>query len=241
MVGVSSRFHTTAPLPMRRSRRASPSSEPMASPSGLTWLVSRKRLPWRTLRSRSSGAFIPPILQALQKVGNPLAVLGPTVELEDELGGRARAEPVGQLGAQEPLGMPQTLDGLQPLFLGAERRHLDHRPSQILADLDRGHVDQPDARVVHVPEQQVVELGAHQIADTVVAVLHCAPSRICGSQRVKNASVWLSTRLWISSIRCSISPSRLVTAASEISARWCRSWKPVSAIDTRKRWWMRST
>src|SRR5687767_5555275 len=116
---------------MRRSMRARPSSEPMASPSGLMWLVSRKRLPCRILRSRSSGAFIPPIVQALQKVGNPLAVLGAAVELEDELGGGARAEPMRQLRAQETLGVPQALDGPQPLFLGAERRHLHHRPLQV--------------------------------------------------------------------------------------------------------------
>src|SRR5215218_714304 len=138
---------------MRRSRRASPSSEPMASPSGLTWLVSRKRLPCRTLRNRSSGAFIPPIVQALQKVGNPLAVLGPAVELEDELGSRARAEPVSQLRAQEPLGMPEAFDRLLPLFVGAQRRYLDRRPPQVRSHLDRGHVDQPDARILYVPEQ----------------------------------------------------------------------------------------
>src|SRR3954469_17941476 len=108
------RFHTTAPLPRPRSRRARPSSEPMASPSGLMWLVSRNRLPCRMRRSRSSGAFIPP-MEALQNVRDPLTVLGPTVELEDQLRGRPRPEPVGQLRAQEPLGVAEAVDGLLPL------------------------------------------------------------------------------------------------------------------------------
>ena len=103
-MGQTSRFQTTASFPRLRSTRASPSSEPMASPSGLTWLVSRKRLPCRMRRSRSSGAFVPG-MQALQEFGDLLAVLGAAVELEDELGGDAQAQAVGQLAAQEAAGV----------------------------------------------------------------------------------------------------------------------------------------
>src|SRR5579864_7097248 len=98
MAGVSSRFHTTAPLPSRRSSRASPSSEPMATPSGLTWLVSRKRLPCRILRNRSSGAFVAG-MEALQEIGDGLAVLGAAVELEVQLRRHPQPQPAGELGA----------------------------------------------------------------------------------------------------------------------------------------------
>src|SRR5690242_1445455 len=102
------------------------------------WLVSRKRLPWRIFRSRSSGAFIP-AMQALQNVGNPLAVLGAPVELEDELGSDAQPEAVGQLGSEEAPRMAQRLDGLQTLlFVLAQHRDLDHGALQVGGEVHLG-------------------------------------------------------------------------------------------------------
>src|ERR1700724_851125 len=126
MAGIWSRFHTTAPLPRLRSRRARPSSEPMASPSGLTWLVSRKRLPCRILRKRSSGAFVA-AMEALPEVGDGLAVLGAAVELEVTLGRRPQPQAAGELRAQEAAGRLEGRDRGDAVLLGAQRRALDHR------------------------------------------------------------------------------------------------------------------
>src|SRR5579863_168472 len=225
MAGIWSRFHTTAPLPRRRSSRASPSSEPMASPSGLTWLVSRKRLPCRILRSRSSGAFVAGI-EALQKVGNGLAVLGAAVELEMQLRRHPQPQAAGELGAQEAAGVLERGDGALSLLLGAQGREPDHRLVQVGGDVD---VDEPqqarmfDARVVDVALHQVGELGAQQVRHPAGAPAHGAASSSCGSQRVRYASAWLSTRSRMCSISFSISASFCVTMAIEISARWWRS------------------
>src|ERR671918_127637 len=101
MGGVASAFHTTALLPSLRSTRARPSAEPIASPSGLTWLLSRKRLPWRIrARSVSGGVFVV-MVQFLQDLRHADAVLGAAVEDEHQLGDGAQVQPAGELAAQE--------------------------------------------------------------------------------------------------------------------------------------------
>src|SRR3954471_2117544 len=111
---MESRVHTTAPLPSLRRMRARPSSEPMASPSGDMWLVSRNRLPCRMSESRLSGAVLVVIVivQRLQQGGDVNAVLGPAIELEDQLGSDAHVQPRGELLAQETSGVLQRVDGV---------------------------------------------------------------------------------------------------------------------------------
>src|SRR5438105_2252361 len=121
--------------------RARPSSEPTASPSGDRWLVSRKRLPCRISASRFSGALfvIVVMVQRLQKGGDLNAVLGPAVELEDQLGGRAHAQAVGELGTQETGGMAQGGDRLFARRLLAQHRDADARPPQVGGDVHLRH------------------------------------------------------------------------------------------------------
>src|SRR5262245_37252731 len=108
----------------------------MASPSGETWLVKRKRLPCRIFLSRSSGAFVWP-MEALQEVCDLLALLGATVELEDELrGDPQRLQALGELRAEEAAGVLQAGDGLHALALLAQSGDLDHRPAEVGGDGD---------------------------------------------------------------------------------------------------------
>src|SRR5262245_38257749 len=166
--------------------RARPSAEPIASPSGLTWLVSRKRLPWRIRLSRSSGAFVVADMEALQKIGDVLAVLGAAVELELELGSNTKmAHAPGDLGAEETLGVAERVDRGQALRLLTERRDPDRGVAEVGADLDRDHGRELDPRVLDLAQQEVGELGAQEVADPVGAPAHDAGSRTWGLQSVR--------------------------------------------------------
>src|SRR6187397_2677507 len=141
---MGSRFHTTAPLPSLRSTRASPSSEPTASPSGDRWLVSRKRLPCRISDSRLSGAVLFVVLlvvvmmQRLQEGGDVHAVLGPAVERELQLGGGPQAQARAELAAEETGGMLERGDGALASGLLAHHRDGDPRLAQVGGDVDLG-------------------------------------------------------------------------------------------------------
>src|SRR6202521_3591486 len=197
----------------------------MASPSGLTWLLSRKRLPCRILRSSSSGAFVAG-MEALQEVGDGLAVLGAAVELEMQFRGHPQPQPPGKLRAQEATGVVEGGDRPLALLLGAQGGDLDHCLVQVGGDVDVDETHQAgvrDAGVVDLAPHQVGELGAQQVSHPVGAPAHGWASSSCGSQRVRETSGWLSRRSLICSINFWISDSFCVTTAIEISARWCSS------------------
>ena len=208
----------------------------MASPSGLTWLVSRKRLPCRICDSRSSGAFIPPIVQALQEVGDPLAVLGPAVELEGELGGDPQCAAGGRAACagsrvawRRRLDAPPRAASSSP---STETRRAACRRSGVTSTAETV----ARRRAGRGPRAgAAVDSSARSRSPTrSVRRLIARSSRICGSQRRSGTPRAARRRGGASRPSGGRSRSRSsVTTAIEISARWCRSWKPVSATDTR--------
>src|SRR6185295_14031833 len=215
----------TALLPRRRRILARPRQEPIASPSGLAWLVSRKRLPCRIRRSRSSGAFVVvATMEALQEIGDVLTVLRAAVELEGQLGRDAQmAQAPGDFGTQETLGVLERLDGRDALGFLAEDGDIDGRVAQVGGHVDRGDGREPDPRILDLAQEEVRELRAQDVPHPIGAPAHACASSTCGCHSVKYASGSPSIRSRISSSMRSASLSVWATAAIEISARCRRS------------------
>ena len=106
---------------------------------------------------------------ALDVVEDSLDAVAPLdrfVEEELQQGNPLEPEPAADLAAQEGRRPPERARRLAPGLLVAERRVIDAGDLQVRRDVHVRDGQEADARVVHLPGQEIGDLRAQLIADT---------------------------------------------------------------------------
>jgi hypothetical protein len=107
------------------------------------------------------------LLDFYQDALDPVVPFDAFVVEELQFGRTSEAEASGELTAKEGRRALQRPCGLPTGFLIAQRRVEDMCVLEIGADLDAGHGQEADARVVHLPAQHPRNLYADLIADAL--------------------------------------------------------------------------
>src|SRR4051812_41552679 len=177
-------------LPSASSANAIASCDPIESPSGLAWDVSRKRCRRRISSeirrtaeaAASTDSLIivgrtdcviagivsrgPFRLELLKNPFDPVAVFDRLVVEERQFGNPLQAETLPDLPAQERCRTPERARRLALRFVVADQRVVDARLLQVCRHLDARDREEPDARIVDVPGQERRKLRLDLIADT---------------------------------------------------------------------------
>src|SRR3954462_10018372 len=177
-------------LPSASSANAIASCDPIESPSGLAWDVSRKRCRRRisseirrTAEAAAStdsliivgrtdcviasvGSRGPFRLELLKNPFDPVAVFDRLVVEERQFGNPLQLETLSNLPPQKGCRTPERAGRLALCFVVADRRVVDTRLLQVRRHLDARDGEKPDSRIVNVPGQQRRKLRLNLIADT---------------------------------------------------------------------------
>src|SRR4029453_14882719 len=144
------------------------SNEPSASPSGFSWVTSRKR---SFERSASATACRSLLLCVWGDLFDELGHAGPPpdgrIVFEGQLGSPLHSQLPGEARLQNAVGSGQPGERLPALRLGPEHAHEDARVPQVWRRLDSGDGDEADPRVLQLAER----LRDH-LADGLVDATH---------------------------------------------------------------------
>src|ERR671925_1175656 len=114
------------------------SSDPRASPSGFSWVVTRKRSCSRTASAivRRSVSVVFAWRELIDKPGEPYAPLYRRIVLEGQLGGSLETKLAVDTALQHSVRGLKTVERGPALALGAEHADEDRRLAQVRARLD---------------------------------------------------------------------------------------------------------
>ena len=174
-----------------RSRRARPSSEPMASPSGLAWLVSRKRRGWPdAARSGSQESSRFRCASFVEKLGRSRWLYSaPRSSSKSSSGVTRSLQSAARAGVRrKPLACSSASIVCWRVCLVAEHRDHDAGVAEVAGDLDARDGGQRDPRIAHLAQQQHRQLACGAVVDAIGSLAHSPSSRICGSQPRTTAS-----------------------------------------------------
>src|SRR5438477_1792404 len=181
-IGVSPARYMTASLPSCRSASAIASREPSESPSGFSWLTTRKR---SFARSASTVARMSLVVwgELIDEMCHAHAALDGGIVLERQLRGPLHPQLACKPALEQPVGRGEPLQRRLPLPSRSEHADVDGRVPQVRCRLDAGDGDEADARVLQLRER----LGEH-LPDRLVHPPHAfghGPSVARARQRVR--------------------------------------------------------
>src|SRR5215469_3059334 len=165
--GVVPGRYMTASLPSPRNASVAARSDPSASPSGFSWVTTRKR---SCSRSASAIAFRSVVCvivvrrELVDQLGHTHAALDRRIVLEGQLRSPLHSQLVGELRLEDSVrGLEPEKRGLL-LATRAEDAHVDRRVPQVGSRVDSRDAYQADARVLELgqrPRQHV----PHRLVD----------------------------------------------------------------------------
>src|SRR5579862_3734679 len=180
--GASPLRYMTASLPIWRSASVAASSEPRESPSGFSWLTTRKR---SFARSASTMARRSLVVwgELIDQMCHAHAALDGRIVLERQLRSPFHSELAGEPRLEQPVRRREPLQGGPPLPCRAEHAHVHRRVPEIRCRVDAGHGDEADARVLqlgqrlceHLPDRLVHP--AHPLRHRLLVWQGCARER----------------------------------------------------------------
>src|SRR5579864_3080826 len=164
--GVSPERYMTTSLPSCRSATVVASIEPSESPSGFSWLTTRKR---SFARSASTTAVRSLVVwgELIDEVGHAHAALDRGIVLECQLRSPLHAELAREAALQHAVRGGQALERGVPLARRSEHADVHRRVPEVGRRRDTGDGDETDARILQLEER----LGEH-LADRLVYTSH---------------------------------------------------------------------
>src|SRR6266550_2655885 len=182
--GASPARYMTASLPSASSANVMANSEPSASPSGFSCVVTRKRSCERIASATALRSFAVVWGELINQLRHADAFRDRGIVFEGQL--RSPLHP--ELGRQPQLehsvcGL-EPLQRLLPLALVAEDAHEDLRLAEVGGRLDPGHGHEPDPRVLELADR-LRERLPDRLVHPPHALTHRAPPRSCPRTRAR--------------------------------------------------------
>src|SRR5579864_5765941 len=150
--GESPLRYMTASLPSWRRARAVASSDPSESPSGFSWLTTRKR----SFARRASATALRSLVgwgELIDEVGHAHAALDRGIVLERQLRSPLHPELAREAALQQPVRRGEALERRLPLPRRAEDAHVHGRMVEVGRRHDACDGDEADARVLQFRER----------------------------------------------------------------------------------------
>src|SRR4051794_7038622 len=145
--------YITASLPSWRSASVVASSEPSASPSGFSCVVTRKRFCSLSAAATAARSFVVVVWgELIDQPGHLDAPYDRRIVLKGELRGPLQPQLPADARLEDAVRGLQPRDRLLALALGAEDAHEDARRAEVAGGLDACDRHEPDARVVQVAD-----------------------------------------------------------------------------------------
>ena len=140
----------TESLPSASRMRCMASSEPSASPSGFSWVVSRNRSPARIASATRSISLVNELGRFAHSsrrrvMRSPRSTLSSYSKVRVGFASCASAR---DLALQHTVGRAQAGKGALPLLLGAEHADVDARSTQVWGSVHGSHGHKSDSRVL---------------------------------------------------------------------------------------------
>src|SRR5437764_3998988 len=148
--------YMAASLPSWRNASVVASSDPSASPSGFSWVTTRKRSRSRNAAAvacRSVAVCVISGCELVDQPAHPDAALDRRIVLEGQLGGPLEPQLPGDPRLQHAVGRLQPAHRRAPLLLGAEHADEDDRVPEIRRRVDPRHSHEPDPRVLELGQR----------------------------------------------------------------------------------------
>src|ERR1044072_3434867 len=148
-IGTSPKRYMSASFPSSRRASVMATSDPRASPSGFSWVVTMKRS-WPRIafataaRSAASGVFV--CVELIDEPREAHPPLHRRIVLKGQLWGALEPELAVHPGLEDSVGGLEPGDRRIALLLGPEHADVDRRVAEIRARIDPGDRDEADAR-----------------------------------------------------------------------------------------------
>src|SRR5215208_5287119 len=169
--GASPWRYISLSLPSASSASFIASSEPRASPSGFSWVTSRKRSCERRASATAPRSFVVFWGELINELCHADPTLGRRIVFEGQLRGSLHSQLAREARLQDPVGGGEAGERPLPLRLGAEHAHEDTCVAQIGRGLDPRDRDEADPRVLQVAETLGDHL-AHRLVHSSHPVAH---------------------------------------------------------------------
>src|SRR5207237_6505515 len=128
------------------------SSEPSASPSGFSCVVTRKRS-WSRIASATAASSLAVVWgEFINQLGHADPALDRRIVLEHQLGGSLQTQLVCDPRLEDGVRSLEAGERLRALALRAQHRHVHARVSEVRRRLDPGDGDEADPRVLELPD-----------------------------------------------------------------------------------------
>src|SRR5712692_9245094 len=149
--GASLAITITVSLPSCCSTRCIASSEPSASPSGFSCVVTAKRSCVRSASATACRSLIVCVgCELIDQLGHAHAALDRRIVLERQLRSPLQGELAAESRLQQAVRRLEPLERRTPPLLAPEHADEDARVAQVGRGLDAGNRDQTDARVLQL-------------------------------------------------------------------------------------------
>src|SRR4029077_9203586 len=147
------------------------SSEPRASPSGFSWVTSRKRSFERIASATACRSLVICVWgELIDQLGHADPALDRRIVFEGQLGGSFHSQLARHAGLQDAVRRGEAVERLHALGLRAEHADEDTRVAEIRRGLDGGDGDEADPRVL-----QLADGLGDDLADSFVDSTHPVP------------------------------------------------------------------
>src|SRR5579872_992964 len=178
--------YMNASLPSWRSASVVASSEPSASPSGFSCVVTRKRSCERsasTTAARSASLLVVVICdEVIDQLRHAHTFLNRRIVLERQLRRALQSQLLREPSLQHAVRGVEPGEAARALLLGTQHADEHACVTEIRRRLDTGHRDEADARILERTER-LGEHRAHRLVDAPHAVTHLATPPAARSTR----------------------------------------------------------
>src|SRR5919205_4510702 len=145
--------------------------EPSASPSGFSWVTTRKRSSARHGPATAATSLVV-WGELIDQLRHADPALDCRIVFERELGRPLHAELAGEPALQDAVRRLEAGEACRPSFFAPEHAHVDARVTQVRRGFDARHRDEADPRVLQLADR----LGKH-LADSLVHAAHAVAHR----------------------------------------------------------------
>src|SRR4051812_261208 len=170
-MGTSPKRYMSASLPSSRSANVMARSEPRASPSGFSWVVTMKRSLLR--RASATAARSPSVVfvfvELIDESGEAHPPLYRRIVLKRQLWGSLQTELAVHAALEDTVRGLEAGERGVALLRGPEHAHVDGGLAKVRARVDPGHGHEADARVL-----QAADAFREHLAQRLVHTAHAA-------------------------------------------------------------------
>src|SRR5919204_2742147 len=149
--GASPYRYIPASLPSRSSASFIARMDPRASPSGFSWVTRRNRS-WSRIAFATPSRSVVVWGELIDQLRHPNPPLDGGIVFEGELRRPLHSELAGDARLEHAVGRGEAGEAVFPRFLGAEDADEHASVTEVRRRLDRGHGDEPDARILQLAD-----------------------------------------------------------------------------------------